>query len=64
MATVRANGTELYFEARGSGPTVLLIIGATGDAGHFEAHQVPSGWTGVHGPGGQGKRLAGGGGGV
>ena len=37
MATVRANGTELYYEVRGSGPPVLLIMGATGDAGHFEA---------------------------
>jgi pimeloyl-ACP methyl ester carboxylesterase len=36
MATVRANGTELYYEVRGSGPPVLLIMGATGDAGHFE----------------------------
>ena len=37
MATVRANGTELYYEVRGSGPPVLLIMGATGDAAHFEA---------------------------
>ena len=37
MATVRANGTELYYEVRGRGPAVLLIMGATGDAGHFEA---------------------------
>lgn len=34
--TVRANGTELYCEQRGSGPPVLFIAGATGDAGHFE----------------------------
>ncbi len=32
----RANGTELYYERRGSGPVVLFIPGATGDAGHFE----------------------------
>src|ERR1700759_3880976 len=37
MATVRANGTELYYEVRGSGPPVLLVMGATGDAGHFDA---------------------------
>jgi pimeloyl-ACP methyl ester carboxylesterase len=29
-------GAELYFEVRGRGPAVLLIAGATGDAGHFE----------------------------
>lgn len=34
--TVRANGTELYYERRGSGPPVVFISGATGDAGHFE----------------------------
>jgi len=32
---VEANGTKLYHETRGDGPTVLLIPGATGDAGHF-----------------------------
>ncbi|MDQ6675147.1 MAG: alpha/beta hydrolase, partial [Chloroflexota bacterium] len=32
---VHANGAELYCETRGSGPTVLFISGATGDAGHF-----------------------------
>lgn len=32
-----ANGTTLYYEVRGSGPPVLFISGATGDAGHFEA---------------------------
>lgn len=37
MATVLANGTEFYYEVRGAGPPVLLIMGATGDAGHFEA---------------------------
>ncbi len=30
------NGTELYHEVRGAGPPLLLIMGATGDAGHFE----------------------------
>jgi pimeloyl-ACP methyl ester carboxylesterase len=29
-------GAELYYEVRGRGPVVLLIPGATGDAGHFE----------------------------
>ncbi|HLZ72752.1 MAG TPA: alpha/beta hydrolase [Dehalococcoidia bacterium] len=33
--TVSANGAELYYERRGSGPAVLFISGATGDAGHF-----------------------------
>src|SRR5690348_12820488 len=37
MATVCVNEAELYYEIRGSGPAVLLIMGATGDAGHFEA---------------------------
>lgn len=34
--TVQVNGTELYYERRGSGPSVLFIAGATGDGGHFE----------------------------
>ncbi len=29
------NGTEIYYEVQGSGPPVLFISGATGDAGHF-----------------------------
>jgi pimeloyl-ACP methyl ester carboxylesterase len=37
MATVNVNGTELYHEVRGSGPPVLLIMGATGDGGHFDS---------------------------
>jgi pimeloyl-ACP methyl ester carboxylesterase len=36
MALVAVNGTELYHEVRGSGPPVLLIMGFTGDGGHFE----------------------------
>jgi len=32
---IQANGTELYCEVRGRGPSVLFISGATGDAGHF-----------------------------
>ena len=34
--TAAAAGAELYYEVRGRGPAVLLIAGATGDAGHFE----------------------------
>lgn len=30
------NGTKLYYEIHGAGPTLLLISGATGDAGHFD----------------------------
>ncbi|HEV8599394.1 MAG TPA: hypothetical protein VGQ69_08555, partial [Gemmatimonadales bacterium] len=36
MPSTRANGTDLYYELRGSGSPLLLISGATGDAGHFE----------------------------
>lgn len=35
MPTINVNGTQLYYERRGSGPSVLFIPGATGDAGHF-----------------------------
>ncbi len=34
--TVKVNGTELYYEIRGSGPPVLFIQGATGDGGTFQ----------------------------
>jgi pimeloyl-ACP methyl ester carboxylesterase len=37
MPSVIVNGTELYYEIRGTGPPVLLIMGATGDGGHFDA---------------------------
>ena len=37
MPRVVVNGAELYYEVRGSGPLVLLIMGATGDGGHFDA---------------------------
>ncbi len=33
FATV--NGAQIYYEVQGSGPPVLFISGATGDAGHF-----------------------------
>jgi hypothetical protein len=37
MALIRVNGAQLHREVRGVGPPVLLIImGVTGDAGHFE----------------------------
>lgn len=32
----KLNGVDIYYEVRGSGPAVLMISGATGDAGHFE----------------------------
>jgi pimeloyl-ACP methyl ester carboxylesterase len=38
MTLIEVNGTALYYERRGSGPAILLVSGATGDAGH---------WTGV-----------------
>jgi pimeloyl-ACP methyl ester carboxylesterase len=34
---VHANGTELYYEARGDGPALLLIAGGLADAGQFTA---------------------------
>ena len=36
MPRVTVDGAELYYEIRGAGPPVLLIMGATGDGGHFE----------------------------
>lgn len=33
---IEVNGARIYHEVRGSGPSVLFISGATGDAGHFE----------------------------
>jgi pimeloyl-ACP methyl ester carboxylesterase len=37
MPKIAVNGAELYHEVRGTGPPVLLIMGATGDGGHFDA---------------------------
>jgi hypothetical protein len=34
--TIEVNGARIYHEMRGSGPSVLFIAGATGDAGHFQ----------------------------
>ena len=36
MPRVTANATELYYEVRGAGPPVLLMMGLTGDGGHFD----------------------------
>ena len=35
MSLVDVNGTTLYYERRGDGPAVVLVSGATGDAGHW-----------------------------
>jgi pimeloyl-ACP methyl ester carboxylesterase len=35
MSLQSANETELYYEVRGDGPPILLIMGATGDGGAF-----------------------------
>ncbi|MDQ4098767.1 MAG: alpha/beta hydrolase [Actinomycetota bacterium] len=37
MATDATTETDLYWEARGSGPAILLIAGTPGDGGQFEA---------------------------
>ncbi|MFV9632859.1 alpha/beta fold hydrolase [Mycobacterium neumannii] len=37
MPTIDVNQTKLHYEIRGAGPPVLLIMGATGDGGHFDA---------------------------
>jgi len=36
MPWATVNGAELYYEIRGSGPPVVLIMGGTGDGGHFD----------------------------
>ena len=36
MALVSANDAEFYYELRGSGPPLLLMMGATGDGGVFD----------------------------
>jgi pimeloyl-ACP methyl ester carboxylesterase len=35
VSSIEVNGTTLYYERRGEGPSVLFISGATGDAGHW-----------------------------
>jgi pimeloyl-ACP methyl ester carboxylesterase len=37
MPRASVNGTELYYEIRGTGTPLLLIMGASGDGGHFDA---------------------------
>lgn len=32
---VEVNGAKIYYETRGTGPSVIFVSGATGDAGHF-----------------------------
>jgi pimeloyl-ACP methyl ester carboxylesterase len=36
MPSIAVNGADIHYELRGSGPSLLFIAGATGDAGHFE----------------------------
>ena len=36
MPQLRVNDVELYYERRGDGPSLLLIMGATGDGGVLE----------------------------
>ena len=35
MSLIEVNGAALYYERRGNGPAMLLVSGATGDAGHW-----------------------------
>jgi pimeloyl-ACP methyl ester carboxylesterase len=35
VSSVAVNGIRIYYEKRGSGPAVLFVSGATGDAGHW-----------------------------
>ena len=42
MPTVAVNGAGLYYEVRGTGPTVLLIMGATGESAR---RLVPNGFN-------------------
>jgi pimeloyl-ACP methyl ester carboxylesterase len=37
MPQTSVNGTELYYEIRGTGAPVLMVMGGSGDAGHFDA---------------------------
>src|SRR5947207_9905052 len=34
---IQVNGTQLYYEERGEGPSLLFIPGGTVDAGHYAA---------------------------
>jgi pimeloyl-ACP methyl ester carboxylesterase len=35
VSSIEVNGIRIYYERRGSGPTVLFVSGASGDAGHW-----------------------------
>jgi pimeloyl-ACP methyl ester carboxylesterase len=37
MPLLTVRDAELYYEVRGEGPPLLLIMGATGDGAHFDA---------------------------
>ena len=37
MPRTSVNGTDLYYEIRGTGAPLLLVMGASGDGGHFDA---------------------------
>jgi pimeloyl-ACP methyl ester carboxylesterase len=37
MPTIETDGAQLYYEVAGQGTPLLLIMGATGDGGHFDA---------------------------
>lgn len=37
MPRISVNGTELYYEIRGTGAPLLLVMGGSGDGGHFDA---------------------------
>ncbi len=47
MPMAPVGSVRLYYEVRGRGPPLLLIMGATGDAGHFAtvADQLADGLT-------------------
>ena len=34
-ATVKADGADLYYERRGTGPAILMISGGGGDASYY-----------------------------
>jgi pimeloyl-ACP methyl ester carboxylesterase len=36
VSSIAVNGADIYYELRGTGPSVMFISGAAGDAGHFE----------------------------
>ncbi|WP_232030155.1 alpha/beta fold hydrolase [Streptomyces lincolnensis] len=36
MPSIAVNGADIHYELRGTGPSVMFVSGAAGDAGHFE----------------------------